>query len=168
MTNRRRTGLVAAALGLIAAAWLAFSPQLALSGMREAVRTGDAATMDSYIDYDALRANLREQVAAQMARELSRGKGRGPIDPVAARAALAYAAPMVDRMIQPDTVKTMLSRSGGPLGTEEDQGTYRRLSATSFLVGPDAGDGGVVFALQGVHWRMVAIRPAATDASSRP
>ena len=168
MTNRRKAGLVAAALGLVAAAWLILSPRMALSGMREALRTGDSATIDSYIDYDALRMNLREQVAAQMARELSRGKGLEPIDPVAARAALAYAAPMVDRMIQPETVKAMLSRPGGPLGTDDDGRGYRRISATGFLVGPATGDGGVVFALQGVHWRMVGIRPGSTEASDQP
>jgi hypothetical protein len=163
MTNRTRIGVAALALGLIAAVWLAVSPRMALSSLRDAAARKDAAALSAAIDYDALRANLREQVSAMMAREMSRGKGPAPIDPAAARAAMAFAGPMIDNMIQPATVTAMLSNPKGPLGAGLGEGDveYTRLGLDRFMVGPKGSDGGVEFRLEGFSWRIVGIRPGA-------
>lgn len=161
MTNRSKIGATALVLGLIAAAWLAFSPQMTLSRLRRAAAERDAATLSAAIDYEALRANLREQVSAMMAREMSRGKGPSPIDPASAKAAMAFAGPMIDGMIQPATVTAMLSNPKGPLGAGlgENEVEYTRLGVDRFLAGPKGSDGGVEFRLEGFSWRIVGIRP---------
>lgn len=172
MNTRRKTGLAALALGVLAAAWLAFSPYMALAGIRDAIQARDADRINSYIDYDALRTSLKEQIATSMALEMSRqGKGGGGrLDPQAAQQALAFAGPMIDKMVQPQTVIAMLSgkpggMSGGPgqasrLKLTGEDVQYNRTSLTTFSIEPKGMGGGLQFALRGLGWKLVGIAPA--------
>ena len=105
MTGNKKIYGIGAALVLIAGLWLALSPYWALNQMRNAVVAKDAEALNGYIDYEALRSDLKAQFAATMAQEAA---ARGA-DPSKAAMALAFASPMIDAFVQPAMVTAMLA-----------------------------------------------------------
>ena len=66
MTRSNRLALAAAALILLAAVgWILGSPYYTLWQMREAARANDADRLSAFVDYPALRADLKSEISAQ-------------------------------------------------------------------------------------------------------
>jgi hypothetical protein len=166
MTWSRWRAPAAGALALVAAAWLALSPYLALAGMRDAIAARDYAALDGYVDYPSLRTSIKEQLAAEAVRRAP-VPGHGVEQ---AALALAIASPVVDLLIRPATLAAILA------GDEDDRlglprvsfgrGVHvRRTGIARFVVERGNHDGGAVFALRGLRWTLVGIEfPASAGA----
>lgn len=162
MTNSRKIGISAIVLGAIAAAWLAFSPYLALSSMRDALVANDAERLNAYIDYEALRADIKTQFATSLVTELGRGR---PADPKAVEQAMRFAGPMVDQFVNPNMVTAMLAgrsarmsgRNGQAPSLDDGNVSVKRVSLTTFTVSPEGSSGGFRFAMRGMGWKLVGI-----------
>ena len=156
--TKRNIGIGAGILALVAALWLAFSPYLALNGIRNAVEARDAEALNSYVDYEAVRANLKEQVSARIAKEMATGKGNA----AGAAMAAAFINPMIDAMVQPTMITAMLAgdkAKDGPKAkvTGEDV-VVQRTGLTSFLVTDKEGKSGAIFEMRGLGWKMVGLK----------
>lgn len=158
VTSKRKWTVAAVAMAVFAAAWIAFSPYLALSGLRGAVKARDAQAINGYIDYEALRADLKAQMAAQAAIAIAKG-GRGAMG---AAFATAMAGPMIDAMVQPETVTRMLSgeNARGPardMRMDDEDMHVHRTSLTTFVLGKGGEKGGLRFEMRGFGWKLVGI-----------
>lgn len=160
MTNTKKMYGIGAVLIAIAALWLALSPYWTLSRMRNAVETKDAAALNGYIDYEALRANLKAQFAAAMTQQAA---ARGA-DPAKVAMAMAFAGPMIDGFVQPAVVTAMLANdksAKSPFGNGGkiigDKISVHRTGLTTFVVESDGKPGGPAFKMSGFGWKLVGI-----------
>lgn len=160
MTNSKKMYGIGAVLVVLAALWLALSPYWTLSRMRDAVVAKDATALNGYIDYEALRADLKAQFAAAMTQQAS---ARGA-DPGKVAMAMAFAGPMIDGFVQPAVVTAMLANdksTKSPFGNGGkiigDKISVHRTGLTTFVVESDGKPGGPVFKMSGLGWKLVGI-----------
>lgn len=159
MDTRRRLGIAALLTGMVAAAWLAFSPYWCMSKMRDAVASRDAAAVGSYIDYPTLRTNMKTRISAIIAHKAS-SQGSGPLG---AAMAAAFVGPLVDAMVTPEMMSRMLTGEGTARGVPNanilgKEPRIRRVSLKRFIVKDDDPDhGGAVFEMRGFEWRLVDV-----------
>lgn len=97
-------------LGVVIAAGVFYStPYIALYAIHRAVERNDAEAVSRYVDFPALRENIREKVLAQMPvvapESSSSGRGLGDLGQ---RLAMAAANQMVDRMVSPEGVMMLM------------------------------------------------------------
>lgn len=106
--SRRWWLWLAVAAGLLAAATWA-SPYLRVHQLREAVAARDAARVADFVDFPALRANVKAQVLAGVgAGELASQARDNPFAAFGKSLALAVIDPMVDALVSPAGVVAML------------------------------------------------------------
>ena len=94
-SNKLSSVLVVAIIG-VASFWY-FSPYLSIHQMREAARSGDAATFNAHVDYPKLRENIKTQFTSMLG-DSAAASADGAKNPVAAFGSMLGAV-MVDRMI---------------------------------------------------------------------
>ena len=69
--------------------------------IKRAIRTGDAATIESRVEWDSVRSSLRESLHQQAPQEAGRKFGRIPIiQKYVERIAVNYSRPVVDKMVE--------------------------------------------------------------------
>jgi hypothetical protein len=85
------------------------SPYLVLSRVRDAVQQRDAAMIDKYVDYPALRASLKEQVTQLLSRRVQTQKLQHPLAALGALVGMAFVDPLVDAYATPDGVAALLA-----------------------------------------------------------
>ena len=117
-----------------------------------AVREGDRATFEKHID----RPVLRQQVLAQVQAALGGGEG-----PLAGALGGALAESAADQLLQPESFRLALERSGAPARTPtaaEIATQLRDLDGGKVCL-PRSPDGpcAITFAKGGDVWRLVAI-----------
>jgi hypothetical protein len=164
-----RKPIVAAAavmfLLLVAAAgWYVFSPAWTVRGMVEAAEARDEARFSAYIDYPALRDDMKADLTARLEEEAA--KGSGSQAKIAAAMGLALVGPIVDRMVSPEAMKQSFAQitkqdkagqSGGDAGKKELP-EIRRQGLNRFLVaGKDMPDSGLVFERRGLGWKVTGV-----------
>lgn len=96
--------ILVAALGFIYA-----SPYIALNRVKRAADARDAQTVNQYVDFPALRASLKEQVAALLTRRVDIQKSGNPLAIIGAMIGAALVGPMVDSYATPDGVAAILN-----------------------------------------------------------
>jgi len=92
-------------LGLLA--WIAAAPYLTVNAMRHAAERGDAAALASHIDFPALRANLKSQLADAMRRKL--GDGSGGWRDLGANLLASTSSPWVDALASETSIATLFA-----------------------------------------------------------
>ena len=162
MTSSKKGGIAVAIIVLLAAAWLTFSPYWTLSRMKAAAEANDAAALNGYIDYPALRENLKSDMAAMASAETVRRGG----NPAQAAMAMAFIGPMIDAYVQPATMTGMLTgrAAKGPApkaritgdDVEVTRDSLKRFTVKSADMRAGKG-GGAVFEMRGLGWVMTRI-----------
>lgn len=103
----RRPVLVAFALLLpLLLAWQYFSPHLTVRAMHKAAVAGDAEAFSRHVDYPAVRASLKEQLAAEVA-ERTQGLRLGGLERLVGRLAMAVSGPAMDAMVSPQGLQLL-------------------------------------------------------------
>ncbi|RDU95316.1 DUF2939 domain-containing protein [Trinickia dinghuensis] len=100
------TGIAIIVLALVVIAYA--SPYLALSRLRDAAQARNAAMIDRYVDYPALRASLKEQVTQMLSRRVDKEKLQHPFAALGALVGMALVNPLVDAYATPDGVAALL------------------------------------------------------------
>lgn len=100
-------GLVVAAAA--AGGWYFGAPLYTLDAMQTALKEKDAATLSSFIDYEALRTDLRNDVQTSFDRRF--GNDTGGLLGGAGALAMMMVDPMVDHMISPEGMQAMMGMS---------------------------------------------------------
>ncbi|MDR5779310.1 DUF2939 domain-containing protein [Caballeronia sp. LZ065] len=85
------------------------SPYIALNRLKRAADARDAQTVNQYVDYPALRASLKEQVAALLTRRVDIQKSGNPLAIIGAMIGAAVVGPLVDTYATPDGVAAILN-----------------------------------------------------------
>ena len=150
MRKGRTVAIAAAALlALLAAGWWFGSPWWTLWRMREAAEAGDSEELAAYIDFPALRASTREQLASHL----------GPLGGL-------VAGPALDAAISPEALSLALGkgragRRGGDGGQARGAGEppevhLSRTGASEFRVKGRSSE--LVFRRHGLGWKLEEIR----------
>ena len=165
---RRPIILAGAALLLLLAAggaWYVLSPGWTLKAMVDAAQAGDEARFSSYVDYAALRDDMKGEVTRRLQREAKRdGSAEAQLG---LAMGMAMLGPLVDQMVSPKAMKTAFSKlAGEQIAKGKDAGSgkakalpdIRRDGPNRFLVvGKDNPEAGLVFERSGLGWKLTGI-----------
>ncbi len=134
MSSRRKL-LIGGVLAVVLGSWLA-TPWLAVHELREAARARDAERLNAMIDFEELRESVRMNLLERVARS-DDGRTGSRARALGAAVAGALLGPMVDAVITPDAVASLL-RSQRPEGAVwHASASQEHLSARSFYESPN-------------------------------
>lgn len=123
MTKTRKRGLIVSAIASVIVLSILFvvTPAMAVQGIIGAARDGDAAALETRVDFPALRGSLKDELNARMRAEV-REELRGE-DPGLAALGMMLAPSLmdsaVDVFVTPDAVAAMVSSAEAP-GVKDD------------------------------------------------
>jgi hypothetical protein len=113
MTSKIVAVALLAALGI----WFYLTPFHAYSGMAKAAENRDATALANYVDFPALKESVKANVNAKFSAEIARQGDSDPAAALGAAFASALINPMVEALITPDSLTTMI-RNGVPPSTD--------------------------------------------------
>ncbi len=158
------------ALVLAAASWLYATPYLAVNGMRAAAEARDAQRLSGYIDFPAVKENLKSSLNAKIGGDVRASEQ--PLKAMGAALGAMIINPMVDVFITPEAIAGMMQGRKPGLG-ERAEGTGSNAKAETSMGYEGINRFVVSFRRQGDHsqpiamvlqreglasWRLVAIR----------
>lgn len=163
-------GAVLLALLAIAGGWFYASPGLTVKAMVEAAQENDEARFSSYVDYDALRTDMKSELTSRLEEEAKRdGSAEAKLGVAMGKAMMG---PIVDSMVSPKGMKTAFANlakeqqaakaqgkgKDGAKGSFPADPEIRRQGLNRFIVtGKDTPDSGLVFERRGLSWKLAGI-----------
>ncbi len=93
------------------AAYTAAGPYLAINGIRNVVASGDYGKLSRFVDFQKLRENVTPQIQARITRDIQQRLGTGSVTDIASGVSLAISAPVIDAIVTPLGVATLLTGS---------------------------------------------------------
>lgn len=164
----------AALLVLAAVAWFFFTPHLAMRGMRAAVEERDSARLSGYVNFPAVKENLKASFNAKIAAETAREKDN-PFAGLGAALAAAFISPLIDALVTPESLAMIMKGDkpemdkgkGAPRKSPSDVETSMAYEGVnSFVVtirkknDPNGETVGLVLNREGLlsSWKLTAIR----------
>ena len=180
----KRASIAIVALGLLLLAYVAAGPWLAIKGIRTALAERDAAALEQYVDFPALRVNLKAHLDDYILRKSGLRKGGdvaesgGFLGAIGLQIASGLGGTAVDAMVTPMGIGSLLQghamwkRAAGqttngdaygpPQPMDPLKGAKTRFESTSrFTATVKDAEGEpvvAVFQRQGLHWRLADIR----------
>lgn len=171
----RKRIIVGLCAGLAAAGWIYASPLWTLKAMRDAAQARDAEALAAYVDFPALRADLKSDLSAAMMAEMARAQAsRDPSGPPDAFGTLGLALgfamldPLIEGAVSPAGLQMIFAGdpatpsavTPAPLRDVSVAGdfTLTRSGLSEFrVVGRGASPAALVFRRNGFGWRLVGI-----------
>lgn len=161
-------GVVLVALAAVAGGWYYASPGLTVKAMVEAAKENDEAEFSSYVNYDALRADMKSELTKRLEEEAKRdGSAEAKLG---LAMGMAMMGPIVNSMVSPSGMKTAFANlakeqdaakgkdGGAQKGALPADPQIRRDGFNRFVVtGKDTPDSGLVFERQGLSWKLSGI-----------
>ena len=159
--------IIAVVVAALVGGWFYGSPWWTLHQMRSAAEARDADKLARYVDFPALREDLKADMSAMMVSEMEKNP-QGGIGAIGATFAMAMIGPMVDGMITPQAIEAMFKsqaakeaaqpkrpgkadlEEAGP-GVDPD---IERVSFDEFRAKGKGKDGAVIFKRHGLGWKM--------------
>jgi hypothetical protein len=175
--------LLAAGLG---AGWWFGAPLYTLNAMQTALEQRDASRLSQFVDYDALREDLRGDIQKTFSERF--GGTESGILGGASLLAMAMVDPVVDQMISPEGMSAMMGLAetgaagvGGVSITATDakasskagsSGSFsiERQGFDTLRVQPEGLDGtfALVFSRRGLGWKLTGVDVGTPEAPSDP
>lgn len=172
----KKLAVIIVVLVLAVAGWIAAGPWITVHAIKDALRTSDATALAEQVDFPALRASLKHQLADRLVRDAGAEAQSSLLGAVGLRMATGATSLAVDATVHPAGLAAMMEgraiwRQVGddfvppaPDSTEREplrDASYRYLSPSRFsiTVHDEAGEP-LVFILtrQGLHWRLTDVR----------
>lgn len=163
-----KLGVLAAAAMAVFSGWYVGSPWLTLYNITSAVERHDVEGTIGYVDFEALRRNLKDQVhAVAAAQRVPATDSSGWSTPNPVPQQLAALDLQIDAYVTPDTARALFARSEAPrpgvgytpgeLGRDVtiDRETLGRFVARR--KGDETG-AGLVFTAHGLGWKLSGFR----------
>ena len=164
--------LIAAGVG-----WYEGSPLYTLSQMRAAAEAGNMAKLSNYVDYQALKIDLKDEVRREIILEANRRGAEGdPLSKLGTEFAVALVPAGVDLLVTPEAVEAMFDakaavNQGGrgsaaaadskvgvmPVGIPKTEAVIERHGINEFKVLVKGKDGAAVFRRYGWGWKLVGV-----------
>jgi hypothetical protein len=88
--------------------WFYFTPYLAVSGMKSAAEAKDAEKLAGYVNFPALKENLKASFNAKLASKVAKEKNDNPFAALGAAMAATFINPMVDALVTPESLAMMM------------------------------------------------------------
>ena len=159
-----------AAIALIAAlsvTWYFASPWYTLRQMRNAVQSNDADALSAYVDFPALREDMKSEIMAQVMAEAQ--KDTSGFGALGTAMATAMVGPMIDGFVSPAGLRAAFAanrnrqhaqpknKAAGAFDVSEDVEIKRR-SFDEFVVGSKSrSDGKMIFKRHGLGWKLSGV-----------
>jgi hypothetical protein len=157
-----KLGIGAVAIsGVAFGAWDYASPLWAAQGLQSAILARDATALNGYVDFEALRTNLKAQFAARL---VANNLGAPTSTPEYAATRLQSVNAMVDGMISPQAIQVAMERA---TQLPPDNGVRKPFAFASihrdgfnqFHVSIDAGDTiAIRFERRGLSWQVTDLK----------
>ena len=153
--------VLAVLLVIVAGGWLWGSPYLTLAQMKKAADARDLTALSARVDYPAVRADVKTQL-----RERLEHADGSPLDRLGAAIAEQVADPAVDAIVTPEGMRALfasaaVAQAARPslASAEPGEMQVQRDGLGQFSLTTANGSGPeVVFELQGLTWRVTAVR----------
>lgn len=87
--------------------WFFASPYWTLYQLKSAAQAQDIDTMVTYVDFDSVRSDLKEQLKTELTKEFDPA-GQTGFEALGVAIAMAAVDGLVEKMITPSTIKTVL------------------------------------------------------------
>lgn len=173
---------VAAAAVLVAAlfaGWYFVSPGLTVKAMVEAAQENDEARFSSYVDYPALREDMKAELTGRLQEEAKRDGSPGA--KLGLAMGMAMMGPLVDSMVSPGGMKAAFASlakeqaakgkaqpggagaagkgdAAGAKSEPEPEPEIRRIDFDTFVVtGKGTPGSGLVFERRGLGWKLAGV-----------
>ena len=173
-------GAALLALLVLAGGWYYASPGLTVKAMVAAAEKNDEAKFSSYVDYDALRTDMKAELTSRLQEEAKRdGSEQAKLGMAMG---LAMMGPIVDSMVSPTGMKTAFAnlareqkaakaegdktgrdkagdgKTDGARGGMPADPQIRRQGLNRFIVtAKNTPDSGLVFERRGFSWKLAGI-----------
>jgi len=144
--------------------WFVASPYWTLRQVAAAAKANDAELVSSYVDYPALREDVKTKLTARL---IGATEKNDPTAALGRAMSMALMKPMVDAFVSPAGLKATFARMNPDEGAQAGPGGAKapakkprveRLSLNSFRVGdPDQPGSGLVFKRRGLSWKLAGI-----------
>jgi len=118
----KKAKLAAAALVVVLGAGLYATPYITVLQMRSAAQAKDAEKLSNYVDFPALRENLKTSFNEKINAEMAKSKDTSPFGALGAAVAGALINPMVDAMVTPQSL-SMIVQGEQPKGDKPQPDT---------------------------------------------
>lgn len=155
--------------------WLYCTPYLAVNGMRSAAEEKNAAKLSGYVDFPAVKEDLKANLNAKLTAQLGKEKGANPFADMGEAMAEALINPIVEALVTPESLAIMMEgekEQAQPAGNEsksseskpgaETSMAYEGLNRFVFTVtqkNETGGAIGLVFHREGLFsWKLAALR----------
>lgn len=171
MTNKTRI-LIGGVL-VVFGVWFYFTPHLAVLGLKAAAEADDAARVAGYVDFPALKQDLKAGYNAKLAPGSAQGKKSNPLVALGGKMTAAVVDPMVEALVTPEGLVKVFkgdnplpsrkARRTKPSEPEPDISTsyesFNRFVVTIRKKGASDGQTGLVFNRYGLFgWKLSAVR----------
>lgn len=140
--------------------WLWGSPYLTLLQLKKAADARDLAAISARIDFPAVRADLKVQLRERLAR-----REGSALDRLGAAVAERFADPVVNAAITPEGMRALFASAAvaqaarpGFASAKPGEMQVRRDALGRFALTSSGAWPEVVFELQGLTWRVTAVR----------
>lgn len=128
MTKSKK--LVSGLIVLLIACWIYASPYLAVRGMKEAVKNGDAVALADYVNFPALKESLKASFTAQMTKSMGEMKDN-PFAALGAAMANALINPMIESLVSPEGLAAMMNGHKPSLANQKEEKIQEARSGAS-------------------------------------
>lgn len=169
------------ALLLAILGWYEVSPLYTLGQMRDAARAGNAARLSNYVDYQALKIDMKGELRREILLEADRrGADSDPLTRLGADLAVALVRPGVDLLVTPEAVQAMFDANSAaattgrgpgapaanartpavgvmPVAIPENDAVIERNGLSEFKVKVKGKDGAAVFRRYGLSWKLAGV-----------
>jgi Protein of unknown function (DUF2939) len=152
-------------LAIAAGTWWYASPLWTLHQMREAARNDDAQKLSEYVDYPALREDLKGDFRRAVTSEMTKQQNDG-FAMIGSAFALALIDPLIDAMVTPEGVEAVFdqakrNRVSGKqpkLPDVSNDPIVERKGFDEFSVSDkDPAKGSLIFKRSGLSWKLSGI-----------
>ena len=159
---------------LVAAGWYYFSPLWTLKAMYDAAQANDREAFAEYVDYPALREDLREEATAYLETEAKRDGSEGAQLGLAMGRALM--GPLVDTMVSPERMQVAFAAlavaetaKGGDPRKAASKAKVERIGLNRFRVSTERQpQTGFVFERRGLGWKLAGIDLGGSPLEAKP
>ena len=166
---KTRVAALAAAALIIAAGvtWYLASPDWTLHQMKTAADANDPDALNSYIDYSALREDLKAEVRRQMIAETN--KARSAFGRLGLAIGTELSGPVIDRLVTPAGMRAALMTKGdqaltkaagqaaSALRVPDDPVIVRRGFSEFLVASKRQRNRGLVFKRHGLSWKLSGV-----------
>ena len=99
------------------------TPYIALHNMQQAAQAKDAAALNEYIDYPAVKESLKLSMNSEMSKALLKNKTDSGMNAFATMFASAFVSPMIDIIVTPENMAMMLQANTPKAIDTDDKST---------------------------------------------